>query len=70
MTVIDASIVIMQQATKDLLAKVESGAILSDQEAKAILQLRRDLVAIQTIDVRNEAVYKRMNLKTITDKWQ
>lgn len=70
MTVVDASIEIMQNAIQELLAKVENGGVLSEQEAKIILKLKRDFVTIQAVDVRNEVVRKRNNLKTIADKWK
>lgn len=67
---LDSSIREMLENLSDLKYKVEQGEILSPEDAQVILQMRRELNLIQSIDVRNEAVLKHKNLKEITDKWQ
>mgnify|MGYP006143729009 CR=1 FL=1 len=66
---IGASINIMQKALKDLRAIVDKGAVLSQEEAQQLLQLKKEVDGIKYVDNRNEVI-KGRGLKTVTDKWQ
>jgi hypothetical protein len=66
---IGASIKIMQNALKDLRAIVDKGAVLSQEEANQLMQLKKEVDGIKYVDNRNEVI-KGRGLKTVTDKWQ